>query len=49
MLPTSTFTEMRTLVRDETPFLLAMQPKATTLAWWLDAGSVILFGTHGTQ
>jgi hypothetical protein len=27
------FTEMRTLARDETPFLLAMPPRATTLAW----------------
>jgi hypothetical protein len=27
------FTEMRRLARDETPFLLAMQPRATTLAW----------------
>jgi hypothetical protein len=27
------FTEMRRLVRDETPFLLAMPPRATTLAW----------------
>jgi hypothetical protein len=32
-LPTSTFTEMRRLARDETPFLLAMQPRVTTLAW----------------
>ena len=32
-LPTSTFTEMRWLARDETPFPLAMQPKVTTLAW----------------
>jgi hypothetical protein len=27
------FTEMRRLPRDETPFLLAMPPRATTLAW----------------
>jgi hypothetical protein len=27
------FTEMRRLARDETPFLLVMQPRATTLAW----------------
>jgi hypothetical protein len=27
------FTEMRKLARDETPFLLAMLPRATTLAW----------------
>ena len=27
------FTEMRRLVRDEIPFLLAMPPRATTLAW----------------
>jgi hypothetical protein len=27
------FTEMRRLDHDETPFLLAMPPRATTLAW----------------
>jgi hypothetical protein len=27
------FTEMRRLARDENPFLLAMPPRATTLAW----------------
>jgi hypothetical protein len=27
------FTEMRRMARDETPFLLAMPPRATTLAW----------------
>jgi hypothetical protein len=27
------FTEMRRLAREETPFLLAMLPRATTLAW----------------
>jgi hypothetical protein len=27
------FTKMRRLTRDETPFLLAMPPRATTLAW----------------
>ena len=27
------FTEMRRLARDETPFLLAMPLRATTLAW----------------
>jgi hypothetical protein len=27
------FMEMRRLVRDETPFLLAMPPRATTLVW----------------
>jgi hypothetical protein len=27
------FTEMRRLACDETPFLLAMTPRATTLAW----------------
>ena len=27
------FTEMRRLARNETPFLLAMPPRATTLAW----------------
>jgi hypothetical protein len=32
-LPTSTFTVMIRLARDETPFPLAMQPKVTALAW----------------
>ena len=27
------FTEMRRLARDETPFLLVMPPRATTLVW----------------
>jgi hypothetical protein len=27
------FMEMRRLARDETPFLLAMPPRATTMAW----------------
>jgi hypothetical protein len=27
------FMEMRRLARDEIPFLLAMPPRATTLAW----------------
>jgi hypothetical protein len=27
------FTEMRKLARDETPFLLAIPPRATTLVW----------------
>jgi hypothetical protein len=27
------FTEMRRLARDETPFLLGMPPRDTTLAW----------------
>jgi hypothetical protein len=27
------FIEMRRLARDETPFLLAMPPRATTLVW----------------
>jgi hypothetical protein len=27
------FTEMRRLARDETPFLLKIPPRATTLAW----------------
>jgi hypothetical protein len=27
------FTKMRRVARDETPFLLAMPPRATTLAW----------------
>jgi hypothetical protein len=33
VLPTSTFTEMIRLARDETPFPLAMQPNVTSLAW----------------
>jgi hypothetical protein len=41
------FTEMRRLVRDETPFLLDMPSRATTLAWWLVAGSVIPLHSHG--
>jgi hypothetical protein len=32
-LPTSIFSEMRRLARDETPFPLAMQPKVTALVW----------------
>jgi hypothetical protein len=47
ILPMSTFTEMRRLARDETPFLLAKQPRATTLAWKPAASSVISLGTHG--
>jgi hypothetical protein len=27
------FTDMRRLAHDDTPFLLAMTPRATTLAW----------------
>jgi hypothetical protein len=27
------FTEMRRMAHDETPFLLAMPPRATTLVW----------------
>jgi hypothetical protein len=27
------FTEMRRLARDETPFLLTIPPRATTLVW----------------
>jgi hypothetical protein len=46
-LPTSTFTEIRRLAHDETPFLLAIQPRATTLAWLPASSSVILLGTHG--
>jgi hypothetical protein len=41
------FTEMGRLARDETPFLLAMPPRATTLAWWPDAGSVISLDAYG--
>jgi hypothetical protein len=33
---------MRRMAHDETPFLLFMQPRATTLAWWPDNGNVIL-------
>jgi hypothetical protein len=33
ILPTSNFTEMRRLARDDTPFPLAMQPKVISLAW----------------
>ena len=33
VLPTSIFTEMIGLARDETPLPLAMQPKVTALAW----------------
>jgi hypothetical protein len=47
MLPTSTFTEMRRLARDETPFLLAMPPRATTLAWKPTNNSVIPLDSHG--
>jgi hypothetical protein len=46
VLCTSTFTEMRRLARDETPFPLAMQPKVTAPAWLPDGGNVILLGTH---
>jgi hypothetical protein len=46
-LPTSNFIEMRRMAHDETPFLLAMQPRVTTLAWSPTASSVILLGTHG--
>ena len=46
MLPTSTFTEMIRLARDETPFPLAMQPKVTALAWQPNSGNVMLLGTH---
>ena len=41
------FTEMRRLGRDETPFLLAMPPRATTLAWCQTVGSVIPLDAHG--
>jgi hypothetical protein len=41
------FAEMRRLARDETPFLLAMPPRATT--WFGDQidGSVIPLHAHG--
>jgi hypothetical protein len=35
------FAEMMRLTRDETSFLLVMQPRATTIAWWPDNGNVI--------
>jgi hypothetical protein len=38
--------EMRSLAHDETPFLSVMKLRATTLAWWLDDGNVILLNTH---
>ena len=41
------FTEMRRLAHDETPFLLAMSPRATTLAQWPNFGSVIPLHAHG--
>jgi len=41
------FTQMRRLARDETPFLLAMPPRATTLEWWPDDGSFIPLDSHG--
>jgi len=46
VLPTSIFTKMIRLARDETPFPLAMQPKVTALAWYPDNGNVILLSTH---
>ena len=41
------FTEMRRLAHDETPFLLAMPQRTTTLAWWPAIGSVIPLHAHG--
>ena len=38
---------MRRLARDETPFLLEMKPRVTTLAWQPAGGNVILLGAHG--
>jgi hypothetical protein len=38
--------EMRRMAHDETPFLLVVQLRATTLAWWLDDGNVIPLDTH---
>ena len=38
--------EMGRLARDETPFLSAMQPRAITLACWLDDGNVIPLDIH---
>jgi hypothetical protein len=46
VLPTGIFAEMIRLARDETPFPLAMQPKVTALAWWLDDDNVILLDTY---
>ena len=41
------FTEMRRLAHDETPFILVMPPRATTLSWLLVIGSVIPLHDHG--
>ena len=38
--------EMRRLALDETPFLLVVQLRTTTLACWPDDGNVILLDTH---
>jgi hypothetical protein len=38
--------EMGRLARDETPFLLVVQLRATTLAWWPNDGNVILLDTN---
>jgi hypothetical protein len=41
------FTKMRRFPRDETPFLLAMQPRTTTLVYDQIDGSVIPLHAHG--
>jgi hypothetical protein len=41
------FMEMRNLNPDETPFLLAMPQRSTTLAWRPSAGSFIPLDSHG--
>jgi hypothetical protein len=47
VLPTSTFTDMIRLARDETPFPLAMQPRGHCPGVVTNGGNVILLGTHG--
>jgi hypothetical protein len=37
---------MRSLPRDETPFLLVVQLRAITLAWWLYDGNFIPLDNH---
>jgi hypothetical protein len=37
---------MRGKACDETPFLLVVQLRATTVSWWIDDGNVIPLDTH---
>jgi hypothetical protein len=37
---------MRRMARDETSFLLVVQLRATTLAWWPDDGNSISLSSH---